>query len=94
NSCLPRSWPQDLHRGAGEELVEVVALEDEEADGDEVELDVHDGADRRPAVGAEREVADVRVAPDGAVGAHAAVDEPAGVEADGADDGEEREAEP
>ena len=86
---------EEVHGGAGEELVEVVALEDEEADGDEVELDVHEGGDGPPAGGPEGEGADVGVAGDGGgVGAHAALDERAGVVADGADEGEEREAEP
>uniref|UniRef100_J3L1L1 Uncharacterized protein n=1 Tax=Oryza brachyantha TaxID=4533 RepID=J3L1L1_ORYBR len=93
NSCFP--WiPEELHARAGEELVKVVALEDEEADGDEVELNVHEESDGPPADGAEGEPADVRVAGDGAVGAHAALDERAGVAADGADDGEQQQAEP
>ena len=85
----------EVDAGAREELVEVVALEDEEADGHEVELHVHEEGDGPPAGGAEGELADVRVAGDGArVGAHAALDECAGVVADGADEGEEQQAEP
>ncbi|EAZ01761.1 hypothetical protein OsI_23790 [Oryza sativa Indica Group] len=35
NSCFPYTWyPQDLHHRARKELLDVVTLEDEEADGD------------------------------------------------------------
>nr|BAD38585.1 hypothetical protein [Oryza sativa Japonica Group] len=88
NSCFPYTWyPQDLHHRARKELLDVVTLEDEEADGDKL---LHSPI----SIYNSHWVADVRIASDAVVSAHAAIDEFAGVEADSADHGEECKAEP
>ena len=69
-------------------------VEDEEADGDEVELGVHEGRDEEAAAAAEGALTDVRVRPDGGVGGHAALEEEAGVPADGGHGDQQRQAQP
>uniref|UniRef100_A0A0E0G4B2 Uncharacterized protein n=2 Tax=Oryza TaxID=4527 RepID=A0A0E0G4B2_ORYNI len=86
NSCFPYTWyPQDLHHRARKELLDVVTLEDEEADGDKS----YSFYTAPSQFTIRHWVADVRIASDAVVSAHAAIDEFAGVEADSADHGEE-----
>ncbi len=65
-----------------EQLLQVVPLQDEEVDGDEVELEIHEGGDGDPALPAERQLADVRVGLDEGAGVDASLQEDPRVEAD------------
>ena len=69
-------------------------VEDEEADGDEVELGVHEGRDEEAAAAAEGALTDVGERADGRVDGHAALEEEAGVPADRGYGDQQRQAQP
>lgn len=84
----------EVQGGAGEELLEVVSFHDEELDGDEVELEVHESGDGDAALVAESELADVWVGLDELVGVHATAEEEACVVADAGDEQQHEQAQP
>lgn len=84
----------EAEAGAREQLVQVVPLQDEEADGDEVELGVEERGRGEAAAAPERQGADVRVPAHGRGRVHAPLQEQARVAADGRDEEQQRQAQP